>query len=288
MYRAKEGGSEGFKFFTPAMNERARDRLELESALRRAVPGGQLRLHFQPVVEVESGRVIACEALVRWEHAERGLLAPDAFLEVAETTGLIAPMGSWVLREALLCSRGWQQDGHPETAVLVNLSARQFLEHDLVGEVRRVLDELGASPALLELEITESLAMRDAAATEAALRGLKELGVRISIDDFGTGYSSFHYLRRFPIDTLKIDRAFMRDVDRDPGNATIASAMIAMAHRLGLRVIAEGVEREEQLAFLREQRCDAAQGFLLGRPVPPDELPRALRAARIPQPADAT
>ncbi len=288
MYRAKEGGSEGFKFFTPAMNERARDRLELESALRRAVPGGQLRLHYQPVVEVESGRVIACEALVRWEHPERGLLPPDAFLEVAETTGLIAPMGSWVLREALLCSRVWQQDGHPETAVLVNLSARQFLEHDLVGEVRRVLDELGASPALLELEITESLAMRDAAATEAALRGLKELGVRISIDDFGTGYSSFHYLRRFPIDTLKIDRAFMRDVDRDQGNATIASAMIAMAHRLGLRVIAEGVEREEQLAFLREQRCDAAQGFLLGRPVPPEELPRALLAARIPQPADAT
>jgi EAL domain-containing protein (putative c-di-GMP-specific phosphodiesterase class I) len=228
--------------------------------------------------------VVAVEALLRWEHPERGLLPPDDFLELAEATGLITELGGWVRREA--CAQGvrWGAAGHPGLAVLVNLSPRQFLRHDLVDEVRRVLAETGLEPGRLELEITESLAMRDAAASEAALRELKALGVRVSIDDFGTGYSSLEYLRRFPIDTLKIDRAFLADVDGDDdGGAAIASAIIAMGHRLGLRVIAEGVERPAQLRFLREQRCDAAQGFLLARPAPADELGPLLGTVRIPE-----
>jgi diguanylate cyclase (GGDEF)-like protein len=264
MYRAKEVGSDGFKFFTPAMNERAHERLALESALRRAIAGGQLRLHYQPVFEVAGGRAVAVEALVRWEHPERGLLPPGEFLEIAEATGLIAPLGAWVLRRACERGRAWAAAGR-ELAVLVNLSPRQFQQPDLVDDVRAVLAETGLRPELLELEITESLAMRDAAATEATLAELKALGVRISLDDFGTGYSSFEYLRRFPVDTLKIDRAFIRHVDTDPGEATIAAAIIAMGQRLGMRVVAEGVERAEQLAFLREQKCDCAQGWFLAR-----------------------
>ena len=282
MYRAKEAGSDGFKFFAPAMNERARERLELEGALRRALPQGQLRLHYQPVFDVASGAPVAVEALLRWEHPERGLLGPDVFLELAEATGLIASIGAWVLREACRATEVLRRDGHPELRVLVNLSARQFLEDDLVEQVRAVLVSEGVRPELLELEVTESLAMRDADATEASLHALKALGVRISIDDFGTGYSSFGYLRRFPLDTLKIDRAFVRDADTDDGAAAIAAAIIAMGHRLGLSVVGEGVERPAQLEFLRANRCDAAQGFLLGRPVPASELPAALRTVRIP------
>ena len=279
MYRAKEAGSDGFKFFAPEMNARAAERLALESALRRALPAGQLRLVFQPVFSVESGRPVAVEALLRWAHPERGLLGPDVFLGVAEATGLIVPVGAWVLREACARARALREAGAPELVVLVNLSARQFAEASLVDEVRAVLETEGTPPHLLELEITESLAMREPQATEAALRGLKALGVRISVDDFGTGYSSFGYLRRFPVDTLKIDRAFVRDVDTDEVGAAIAAAIIAMGHRLGLRVIAEGVERPAQLDFLRAQRCDAAQGFFLGRPVPSEELEAVLRAA---------
>ncbi|HEX8692359.1 MAG TPA: EAL domain-containing protein [Longimicrobium sp.] len=284
MYRAKEAGRDAIKFFAPEMNERLRDRLELERTLRRALAQEQLRLHYQPVLEVASGRVIAVEALVRWQHPERGLLLPGDFLEVAEATGLIADVGAWVLAEACAQARRWSAEGHAHLSVLVNLSARQFLKTDMVEEVRSVLAETGLRPERLELEITESLAMRDAAATAAALRELKALGVRISIDDFGTGWSSLDYLRRFPIDTLKIDRAFIADVDADHGGATIASAIIAMGHRLGMRVIAEGVERPAQLDFLRAQRCDAAQGFLFARPAPAEEIGAMLRkAVRAPQ-----
>ncbi|HEX2206018.1 MAG TPA: EAL domain-containing protein, partial [Longimicrobium sp.] len=279
MYRAKEAGSDSFAFFAPEMNARAAERLALESALRRALPAGQLRLLFQPVFSVETGRPVAAEALLRWAHPERGVLAPDAFLGVAEATGLIVPIGAWVLREACACARRLRAAGAPELAVLVNLSARQLAEAGLVEEVRAVLVDEATPPHLLELEITESLAMREPLAAEAALRGLRALGVRISVDDFGTGYSSFGYLRRFPVDTLKIDRSFVRDVDTDEGGAAIAAAIIAMGQRLGLRVVAEGVEREGQLAFLRAQRCDAAQGFHLGRPVPAEALEAMLRGA---------
>jgi diguanylate cyclase (GGDEF)-like protein len=277
MYRAKEAGRDGFKFFAPAMNERARERLALEGALRRALALEQFRIHYQPLCDVASGRVTGVEALVRWMHPDRGLLAPAEFMELAEATGQVTLLGRWVLRHACAQARAWQKAGHPTLTVSVNLSARQFADLGLVPEVRRVLAEEGLDPACLELEITESLAMHNVAATEATLRELKRLGVAISIDDFGTGYSSFGYLQRFPIDTLKIDRDFVRDVDRDAGSADIAAAMIAMAHRLGLSVVAEGVERAEQMAFLREQHCDRAQGFLMGAPLPPHELERLLQ-----------
>ncbi|HYJ81117.1 MAG TPA: EAL domain-containing protein [Longimicrobiaceae bacterium] len=282
MYRAKEAGRDGVAFFTPEMNERARERLELERALRRSVANQDFRLHYQPVLSVASGRVVAVEALLRWQHPERGLLLPDEFLELTEATGLITDLGRWALRTACEQARAWRDAGHTELAMLVNLSARQFLQNDVVSEVRQVLAATGVRPELLELEITESLAMRDDAATEASLRELKGLGVRISIDDFGTGYSSLAYLRRFPIDTLKIDRGFIDDVDADDGGATIASAIIAMGHRLGLRVIAEGVERTAQLDFLREQRCDAAQGFLFAHAAPAEELGGLLGMVAMP------
>ncbi|HEX8430387.1 MAG TPA: EAL domain-containing protein [Longimicrobium sp.] len=272
MYRAKDAGGDGFHFFTQAMNERARERLELETALRRALAAGQLVVHYQPVWDVEEGRVTAAEALVRWNHPQRGLIQPAAFLEVAEAVGLIAAIDVWVLRTACAELRRWHDAGHTHLSVFVNLSARQFGRPDLLDEVRSALADAGVSPRRLELEITEGVAMRDAVVTEAVLRELKELGVRISIDDFGTGYSSFGYLRRFPLDTLKVDRTFVTDVDTDEGNAAIASAIIAMAHRLGLRAVAEGVERPGQMEFLREQGCDAVQGFLLSHPLPADEM----------------
>ncbi|MDB4951741.1 MAG: diguanylate cyclase [Gemmatimonadetes bacterium] len=279
MYRAKEAGRDGFKFFAPAMNERARERLALEGALRKALALEQFRIHYQPLCEAATGRVTGVEALVRWMHPVRGLLPPAEFMELAESTGQVTLLGRWVLARACAQVRAWQRGGHPALTVSVNLSARQFADAGLVEEVRRVLEQEGLDPACLELEITESLAMHNVAATEATLRELKRLGVAISIDDFGTGYSSFGYLQRFPIDTLKIDREFVRDVDRDAGSADIAAAMIAMAHKLGLSVVAEGVERPEQLAFLREQSCDRAQGFLIGHPLPAHDVERLLRTA---------
>jgi diguanylate cyclase (GGDEF)-like protein len=285
MYRAKEAGRDGFKFFAPAMNERARERLALEGALRKALVLEQFRVHYQPLCNVATGRVTGVEALVRWMHPDRGLLAPAEFMELAEATGQVTLLGRWVLRQACAQARAWQRAGHPGLTVSVNLSARQFADLGLVPEVRRVLAEEELDPACLELEITESLAMHNVAATEATLRELKRLGVAISIDDFGTGYSSFGYLQRFPIDTLKIDRDFVRDVHRDAGSADIAAAMIAMAHRLGLTVVAEGVERPEQMAFLREQHCDRAQGFLFGAALPPHELERLLRSEVLSRPA---
>ncbi|HYW08388.1 MAG TPA: EAL domain-containing protein, partial [Longimicrobium sp.] len=284
MYRAKDAGGDGFHFFTQAMNERARERLELETALRRALAAGQLVVHYQPVWDVAEGRVTAAEALVRWNHPQRGLIPPAAFLEVAEAVGLIAAIDVWVLRTACAELRRWHDAGHAHLSVFVNLSARQFGRPDLLDEVRSALTDAGVSPMRLELEITEGVAMRDAAVTEAVLRELKELGVRISIDDFGTGYSSFGYLRRFPLDTLKVDRTFVTDVDTDEGNAAIASAIIAMAHRLGLRAVAEGVERPGQMEFLREQGCDAVQGFLLSQPLPAAEMDAFLA---IPSPLGA-
>ncbi|HLM68613.1 MAG TPA: EAL domain-containing protein, partial [Longimicrobium sp.] len=212
-------------------------------------------------------------------HPQLGVLAPDQFLEVAEATGLIVPLGAWVLRTACGQARRWREAGHDGLRLLVNLSVRQFQEPALVQQVAETLAREGLPPELLELEITESVAMRDTAASEDVLGGLRSVGVRLSIDDFGTGYSSLEYLRRFPIHTLKVDRTFVRDVQTDEGDAAIVSAVVAMAHRLGLTVIAEGVEHPGQLEFLRAQGCDAVQGFLISRPLPPDAL-HAYLAAR--------
>lgn len=249
------------------MNAEVVDRLALESQLRKAFAQNEFVIHYQPLVDVASGRIEGVEALLRWNHPERGLLSPKEFMEMAEVTGLVVPIGPWVIESGGARVRAWQELGFPELRLSVNLSARQFLEPDLVTQVERALGRAGLLARHLELEIKESAAMQKAEVTIHTLRQLKTLGIRISIDDFGTGHSSLSYLRRFPLDTLKVDQSFVRDLDRDPGNAAIVTTVIAMSRALGLSVVAEGVEREAQLAFLRERRCDLAQGYLFSRPV---------------------
>ena len=265
MYRAKEQGRDNFQLYTHAMNATAVERLALESSLRRALAQGEFELLYQPLLDIGTGRVHGVEALLRWRHPERGLILPGEFIHLAEITSLIVPMGPWILRTACAQARVWQLAGHPNLNVAVNISARQFQHPDLMPQVRKALEETGLPPSCLDLEITESHAMQNAEATILTLRELKGLGVRISIDDFGIGYSSLSYLKRLPIDTLKIDRSFVRDISTDPDDAAIATAVIALAHTLKLRVVAEGVETAEQLAFLRERHCDRMQGFLFGR-----------------------
>jgi diguanylate cyclase (GGDEF)-like protein len=277
MYRAKEQGRDRFQLYAPAMNAQAVERMGLEHGLRKALDLEQLVIHYQPIIEVASGRIHGTEALLRWRHPDLGLVPPDDFIELAEMTGLITPMGPWILEEACGRTRAWQRGTRFYFSVAVNLSARQFLERDLVSQVKRALRNTGLEARFLELEITESVAMQSAETTLRTLRELKALGVRISIDDFGTGYSSLAYLKRFPIDTLKIDQSFVSDIGTDADDSAIASAVIAMAHGLGLRVVAEGVEREEQLEFLRRQRCDHYQGFLFSRALAADEFGALLR-----------
>jgi len=277
MYRAKEQGRDRFQLYAPAMNAQAVERMGLEHGLRKALDLEQLVIHYQPIIEVATGRIHGTEALLRWRHPDLGLVPPDDFIELAEMTGLITPMGPWILEEACGRTRAWQRGTHFYFSVAVNLSARQFLERDLVSQVKRALRSTGLEARFLELEITESVAMQSAETTLRTLRELKALGVRISIDDFGTGYSSLAYLKRFPIDTLKIDQSFVSDIGTDADDSAIASAVIAMAHGLGLRVVAEGVEREEQLEFLRRQRCDHYQGFLFSRALAADEFGALLR-----------
>jgi EAL domain-containing protein (putative c-di-GMP-specific phosphodiesterase class I) len=266
MYRAKEQGRDRYLLYTPALNATALERLALESSLRKALPNDELLLHYQPIVDVATRRVHGVEALLRWNHPELGLVPPADFIPLAEVTGLILAMGPWVLRTACAQARVWQEV-HPGLRVAVNLSARQFQEPGLVGHVTDALADTGLDPRLLQLEITESSAMQNAQAAIQTLRELKALGVGLSIDDFGTGYSSLSYLRRFPIDTLKIDQSFIRDIGADPDDAAIASAIIALARTLKLSVVAEGVETAEQLAFVARHGCDQTQGYLFSRPL---------------------
>jgi diguanylate cyclase (GGDEF)-like protein/PAS domain S-box-containing protein len=279
MYRAKELGRDGHQFYTAALGERVREQLNLETRLRRALAREELTLYYQPLMELRHGKIVGLEALLRWQDPERGLILPDDFIPLGEVTGFIVTIGSWVLRKA--CREVQALAGGNGTMRLaVNLSARQFHHADVVEEIAEVLRDTGLPPHRLELEITETVAMQDQEGTIEVLRGLKDLGVRLSIDDFGTGYSSLSYLRRFPIDTVKIDRSFVRDLADDKSAAGIAAAVIAMARQLKLQVVAEGVETPEQLRFLRAQDCDEAQGYLLAYPTPPKELPRVLEQAR--------
>jgi predicted signal transduction protein with EAL and GGDEF domain len=278
MYRAKDQGGDGYQLYRIEMNSRVEERFALESSLRRARSLDQFVLQYQPIVEVADGRCLGCEALLRWRHPEKGLLLPGAFLEVAEMIGVMRGVGSWVIGEACGQAMAWLREG-ARLRVAVNLSAHEFLETDLARQVGAVLEETGLDGELLELEITESLAMQKPELTRSTLRDLRALGVRLAIDDFGTGYSSLAFLREFPIDTLKVDRTFVQDIDRDVGAATIVVTVIAMARTLGLQVVAEGVEREEQLRVLRELGCDRAQGYLFGRALWPGELRDHLRAA---------
>jgi diguanylate cyclase (GGDEF)-like protein/PAS domain S-box-containing protein len=276
MYRAKEKGRDNCQLYAPAMNARAVERLSLENRLRQALPNDELVLYYQPIVDLRDGRVRGAEALLRWKHPERGLLLPAEFITLAEISGLISPIGQWVLQTACKQIREWQSIGDSRFTVSVNLSARQFLQPDLVSQVAGALSASGVDPSCLDLEITESYAMENADLTIKTLWELRRLGVGISMDDFGTGYSSLNYLKRFPIDRVKLDRSFVRDVVTNPEDAAIVRAVIAMAHTLKLVVVAEGVENEGQLAFLRQHRCDEMQGFLFSPAVEPQEFQKLL------------
>ncbi|HVT05319.1 MAG TPA: EAL domain-containing protein [Thermoanaerobaculia bacterium] len=272
MYRAKEQGRDNYQLYAPAMNEQAVQRLALEQLLRKALSQNELVVFYQPLVDGDEHLVTSAEALIRWNHPELGLLSPEHFISAAEASGLILPIGNWVLQTACVQAKTWQVKYGARFGVSVNLSARQFQQADLVDQVRVALEKSGLDPGCLDLEITESNAMQNAENSIRMLRDLKKLGVRISMDDFGTGYSSLSYLKRFPIDTLKLDQSFVRDLHIDEDDRAIAEAVIAMAHSLKLNVVAEGVETQEQLTFLKEKHCDHMQGFFFSRPVPPEEF----------------
>ena len=272
MYRAKDQGRDNYQLYAPAMNARAVERLAKENALRKALSQNELVLHYQPQIDSRTNETIGVEALIRWQHPEEGLLSPARFISVAEVSGLIVPIGEWVLYTACRQIKIWQKRIGHDLTVAVNLSARQFQQPDLVSQIRNAVLETGIDPSSLEVEITESNAMQNAENTMYTLRELKALGIRISMDDFGTGYSSLNYLKRFPIDTLKLDQIFVRDVTTDASDAAIVSAVISMAHSLNLKVVAEGVETEEQLEFLRRQHCDVIQGYLFSPPMPAEQL----------------
>ncbi|MFM8330792.1 MAG: putative bifunctional diguanylate cyclase/phosphodiesterase, partial [Candidatus Methylumidiphilus sp.] len=266
MYHAKEQGRNNFQFFADHMNASIMSRLRLENELRFGLESGQFELHYQPQVDIESGRIVGAEALLRWQHPVRGRVSPAEFVPVAEETGLILPLGEWVLRTACAQMAAWADAGplfHGLTHISVNVSPRQFQQLNFVQTLEQVVRETGVVPHCLELEVTEASLMHNTASTVATLDRLMTLGVRLVIDDFGIGYSCLGYLKSFPLDGLKIDASFVRDLATDPNDAALTEAIIAMGHRLGLKVIAEGVETQAQLAFLRGQGCDEFQGFLV-------------------------
>jgi predicted signal transduction protein with EAL and GGDEF domain len=266
MYLAKQSGRGAYRFFTADMNAANARRLALEASLRGALERGELELHYQPQVDADR-RMIGVEALLRWQHPELGMVPPSEFIPLAEETGLIVPIGDWVLRTACAQLEAWHRAGYADLHVAVNLSARQFEKEGLVDDVREVLTSLDLPPSALELELTESMLMRDAAQALEVMHGLRELGVGLSVDDFGTGHSSLSYLKRLPIQSLKIDRSFVRDIVADPDDVAIIRAILSMAERLRLKVVAEGVETAAQHAFLRAEGCDQAQGFHYAQPL---------------------
>ena len=271
MYRAKARGGNRREVFDQAMRARAKRRLAMHSSLHRAVERGEFRVLYQPIVSLAGGRLVGAEALVRWEHPDRGLIAPDEFIALAEETGLIVPIGTQVLQEACAQAQRWRVGGQ-DLSIKVNLSARQFVHPNLVGQVAETLTETGIDPAAVYLEITESVLMDDAESTSSALRDLKRLGVSLTVDDFGTGYSSLTYLKRFPVDELKVDRAFVAGLLTDPEDSAIVAAVINLAHTLGLAAVAEGVENAAQVAKLCELGCDIGQGYHFGRPLPAEDM----------------
>jgi diguanylate cyclase (GGDEF)-like protein/PAS domain S-box-containing protein len=280
MYRAKEQGRNNYQYFTRDMNERALHRVQMEASLRRALERKEFRLVYQPKANLATGKICGFEALLRWQHPEKGTVAPAEFIPVLEETGLIIPAGEWVLRTACSQIKAWQKSGLKVPPVSVNLSARQFEQKNLRDAVHSVLNETEVDPSLVEFEITESLLMHDPEGAARTLSSLKESGVRLSMDDFGTGYSSLGYLKRFPIDTLKIDRSFVNDISTDADGATLARAIIHLAQNLRLKVVAEGVETADQLAFLRANGCDEMQGYLFAKPTDAEECGRMLREGR--------
>ncbi|HEX4857643.1 MAG TPA: EAL domain-containing protein [Usitatibacteraceae bacterium] len=289
MHRAIEMGGNLFRFYTLDMNAKSYERLQLGTDLRHAQQRGELQLYYQPFIDVATGKIVGAEALLRWRRQEFGMVPPAAFVPLLEETGMIVPIGDWVLRTACQQSRIWKEEGLGDLFVAVNFSAQQFERQDMVETVRGILAESGGDPRMLEIELTETILMRHAEETVATLRSLKEMGIHLSVDDFGTGYSSLSYLKRFPLDTLKIDRSFVHDAPDQPDAVAIVNAVMAMGHSLNLKIIAEGVETREQLEFLREAGCDIIQGYLVSPALPPDEFihfarQRAAAAAALPAP----
>ena len=272
MYQAKENGRHGFQFFKPAMNVRAVERQSIEEGLRRALERNEFTLHYQPKINLATGAITGAEALLRWTHPARGPINPADFIPVAEDCGLILPIGAWVLREACQQARTWIDAGLPVMTMAVNVSAMEFRVENFLDGVLAILAQTNLEPKSLELELTESVLMKQAAAAATILQSLRENGIRVTIDDFGTGYSSLSYLQKFPVDALKIDQSFIRQISKVGDDTTIVKAVIGMARGLKLRVIAEGVENLEELAFLRAYRCDEAQGYYFSRPVPAEQF----------------
>jgi diguanylate cyclase (GGDEF)-like protein len=274
MYHAKAKGKARHEIFDGTMSAPALDRMDLEMDLRSAITNRDFRLHYQPILRLETGRIVEVEALIRWQHEKRGLLQPDAFIGLTEETGLIVPIGQWVLTEACRQARAWQIEfpRAPALGMSVNLSAKQFQNPKLVEEITDALTMSGLDPACLKLEITESVVMQDVPATLAKLHELKDLGIRLAIDDFGTGYSSLGYLKRFPVDTLKIDRSFVKGLSHEGGDSAIVRAVVTVAKSLNMDVTAEGIETEQQRLELKALGCDLGQGFLFGRPTTPEHL----------------
>jgi len=286
LYKAKRQGGANYQFYTADMHSLAVHRLAMETNLRRAIQNEELLIHYQPRVSVDSLSITAVEALVRWQHPQLGLISPSEFIPLAEDTGLIVPIGEWVLRNACLQAQRWQQAGFPPIQMAVNISGRQFQDRQLSTAIIKILDETNLAPELLELELTESSIMQNAELAAEVLQTLKNMGTKISIDDFGTGYSSLASLKRLPIDALKIDQSFVRDATTDSDDAALVMAIITLAHNLRLKVIAEGVETEEQLRFLQLLRCDEIQGFFFSKPLPPESLVALLDSPAVQRTSD--
>jgi EAL domain-containing protein (putative c-di-GMP-specific phosphodiesterase class I) len=278
MHFAKEQGRDSYQFYSRAMNATALEKLSMESQLRRALEREEFLLHFQPKIRASTGRIIGLEALIRWQHPELGIVPPSQFIPVAEESGLIVPIGDWVLRAACAQNQAWRQGGYPPVHVAVNIAMPHFRHGNLVASIADALQRTRLDPSLLEIELTESMLMQSVDVTLETLHKLRDMGVRLAIDDFGTGYSSLSYLKRFPLHTLKIDRSFVTDLPRDAEDVAITKAIIAMAHSLRLAVVAEGVETPEQLAFLQQHGCDEVQGYLFSHPVSADDFGALLAA----------
>jgi diguanylate cyclase (GGDEF)-like protein/PAS domain S-box-containing protein len=276
MYHAKDAGRDSYQFFKLEMNERAVERQTVEDSLRHAIERNELVLHYQSKLDLATGEIIGAEALIRWHHPERGLVPPKEFISIAEDCGLIVPIGRWVLREACRQARAWQVSGLPDLRMSTNVSSVELRSPGFVAGLRSILADTGMDPQLLELELTETVLIDESRSVADVLRELKEIGVRLALDDFGTGYSSLTHLKRFPIDALKIDRSFVRDLTTDSDGASIVTAMIGMGRNLHMQVVAEGVETRQQLQILRAHGCHQAQGYYFGRPVPGEEFGRLL------------
>jgi len=277
MYRAKELGENSYEHYTAGMNPKALEVLTIDYRMHKALNQNEFLVYYQPLIELDSGAIMGAEALIRWKHPELGMVSPAQFIPIAEENGLIIPIGEWVLRTACGHAKSWHEKGFSNLRVSVNLSARQFQQHNLTRKIEESLKQAGLAPEFLDLEITESLSMKNADLTIRTLRELKQMGVYVALDDFGTGYSSLSYLKRFPLDTLKIDQSFIRDLASEPDDETIVGIVIMMAHTLKLKVLAEGVENAKQLAFLRKNKCDRAQGYLFSPPLPVEEFEKLLK-----------